>query len=446
VFNFGKTSATAEIFEELSLPGVTSKGQAKHLARWHLAQTKLRPEVYTLNVDFEYLVCNRGDLVRVAHDVPLWGTGTGRITSISGNTLTLSEPLTLVAGTQYQIRIRTNVVSSAAGAANSLLYQLAPVATTGTYSTVTTTTTVTSAVESDNLYMLGEIAKESQELVVLSIEPSDNTSARLTLADYSPVIYTLDMNSDDDLPSRDPNIDGGSNPAVLNTITQAPIIAGTSSGSSLAEEIATGTFQNVLLISFGNVPALSEAAQKIQVQIVLGDTDFSSGSLFGTYLIDKSAGSLTVTGLKTLTIYKIRARYTNATGSISGPWSPIFYTTSTGKVDNTYTVQTLILDLDTTFVTAVPATDLNKPPNFKTFEYRLYKDTGTEDFWELDVISNNIQVIQTPDRARFDLLKMPLPRISETGITYRVACRALDNNNNYSPESALGTIVIATIK
>jgi hypothetical protein len=446
VFNFGKTSATAEIFEELSLPGVTNARQAKHLARWHLAQTKLRPEIYTLNVDFEYLVCNRGDLVRVAHDVPLWGTGTGRIVEINGNTLTLSEPLTLVAGTQYQIRIRTNVVSSAPGATNSLLYQLIPVSTTGTYNTVTTTSAISGGVEVDNLYMLGEIAKESQELVVLSIEPSDNTSARLTLADYSPEIYTLDLNSEDDLPSRDPNITGDSNQAVLNTITQAPIIVGASSGSALAEEIATGTFQNVLLISFGNVPALSEAAQKMQVQVVLGDSDFSSGSLFGTYLLDKSTGSLSLTGLKTLTIYKIRARYTNASGTISGPWSPIFYTTSTGKVDNDYIVESLIVELDDVNITAVPATTLDKPADFKTFEYRLYKDTGNEDFWELDPATNGILVVQTTETARFNLLNVPQPRISTAGVTYRVACRAMDNNNNYSAQSALGTIVIATIK
>jgi hypothetical protein len=194
------------------------------------------------------------------------------------------------------------------------------------------------------------------------------------------------------------------------------------------------------------VPALSEAAQKIQVQVVLGDTDFSSGSLFGTYEIDKSAGSLSLTGLKTLTIYKIRARYINATGSISGPWSAIFYTTSTGKVDNDYIVESLIVELEDIFITAVPATTLDKPADFKTFEYRLYKDTGNEDFWELDTVANNILVVQTTDVARFNLLDVPQPRISDAGVTYRVACRALDNNNNYSAESALGTIVIATIK
>jgi hypothetical protein len=446
VFNFGKTKATAEVFEELSLPGVTNARQAKHLARWHLAQTKLRPEVYTLNVDFEYLVCNRGDLVRVAHDVPLWGTSTGRIVSVSGSSITLSEPVYLTAGTQYQIRIRTNSPSTLSNSENSETYFLNPISASGTYTTITASQAFGGAVESDNLYMLGEIGKESQELVVLSIEPSDNTSARLTLADYSPEIYTINMNSDDDLPSFDPNISGGSNQSVLNTITQAPIIAGASSGSALAEEIASGTFQNVLLISFGNVPALSEAAQKIQVQVVLGDTDFSSGSLFGTYEIDKSAGSLNLTGLKTLTIYKIRARYINATGSISGPWSPIFYTTSTGKVDNDYIVESLIVELEDIFITAVPATTLDKPADFKTFEYRLYKDTGNEDFWELDTVANNILVVQTTDVARFNLLDVPQPRISDAGVTYRVACRALDNNNNYSAESALGTIVIATIK
>ncbi len=446
VFNFGKTKATAEVFEELSLPGVTNAKQAKHLARWHLAQTKLRPEVYTLNVDFEYLVCNRGDLVRVAHDVPLWGTGTGRIVSVSGSTITLSEPVYLTTGTQYQIRIRTNSPSTLPGSENSETYFLNPISASGTYTTLTASQAFGDAVESDNLYMLGEIGKESQELVVLSIEPSDNTSARLTLTDYSPEIYTINMNSDDDLPSFDPNISGGSNQSVLNTITQAPVIVGASSGSSLAEEIATGTFQNVLLISFGNVPALSEAAQKIQVQVVLGDSDFSSGSLFGTYLLDKSTGSLSLTGLKTLTIYKIRARYINATGSISGPWSPIFYTTSTGKVDNDYIVDSLIVELEDIFITAIPATTLDKPADFKTFEYRLYKDTGNEDFWELDPATNGILVVQTTDVARFNLLNVPQPRISTAGITYRVACRALDNNNNYSAQSALGTIVIATIK
>jgi hypothetical protein len=447
IFNFGKTSATAEIFEELSLPGVTNEKQARHLARWHLAQTKLRPEVYTLNVDFEYLVCNRGDLVRVAHDVPLWGTSTGRIVLKSTSTLKLSEPVNLVAGTQYQIRVRTNTVSAQSGASNSELLVLTPITTTGVVDTITLTAPVPASVEADNLYMLGEIAQESQELVVLSVEPSDNLSARLTLADYSAEIYTLDMNSDDELPAFNANITGQSNQAVLNAITQAPVIVAATSSSSLAEEISTGTFQNILILSFGNVPELSEAAQRIQVQVVLGDTDFASGSLFGIYEIDKSAGSLSISGLRTLTIYKVRARYANATGSISGPWSPVFYTASTGKVENNYTVQQISIDLEGTYLVAKPSQDLQKPADFKVYEYRLYKDSGIEDFWDIAPnVENNIKVVQSQGEARFNLLDIPLPRISEVGVNYRIACRALDNSNNYSATSAFGAIVVTTIR
>ena len=445
VCNFGKTQQTAEIFEELSLPGVTNATQARRLARWHLAQTKLRPETYTLNADFEYLVCGRGDLVRVSHDIPLWGTGSGRVAAKTGSVLGLTEQVYLEAGKTYQIRIRLNTISVTPNSDSALL-TLAPITTSNWYSSVTLTAAVPASVEVDNLYMIGELAKESQQLVVLGVEPSSNLSARLTLADYSPEIYSINLDSEAELPSFNPNITGSSTSTVQNTITQAPLITGANSGSSLAEEIATGTFQNVLLVSFANVANLTAQAQKIQVQVVLGDQEFDSANLFGVYTVDKSAASLSLTGLKTLTIYKIRARYTNATGSVSGPWSEIFYTTSTGKTDNEYTVQSLIVQLDDVFITAVPATVLNKPTDFKTFEYRLYKDTGNEDFWELDPATNGILVIQTSDTARFSLLNVPQPRISTAGVTYRVACRALDNNNNYSAQSALGTIVIATIK
>ena len=445
VYNFGKTQATAEIFEELSLPGVTNARQAKHLARWHLAQTKLRPETYTLNADFEYLVCSRGDLVRVSHDVPLWGTGTGRIDAKSGSTLGLSEQVYLEASKTYQIRVRLNTISVTAGSDSALL-TLAAITTSGWYSTITLSAAVPASVEVDNLYMIGEIAKESQQLVVLSVEPSSNLSARLTLADYSPEIYALDMDSNTELPAFNANITGSSTSTVQNTIIYSPIIVGGTSSSAIAEEISTGTYQNVLLLSIANAAGVTSQAEKIQVQVVLGDQEFDSGSLFGTYSIDKAAGSLSITGLKTLTIYKIRARYMNNSGSISGPWSETYYTTAQGRVENTYVVPSIDLDLENTYIVASPSLTLSKPTDFFTYEYRLYKDTGTEDFWDIDTTTNNIMVVQSAGQGRFDLLKMPQPRISASGVTYRVACRTLDRSNNYSNASALGTIVVKTIQ
>ena len=446
VFNYGKTLATAEVFEEISLPGVTNAQQAKHLARWHLAQLKLRPEIYTINTDFEYLVCTRGDLVRVSHDVPLWGTGTGRLKAIGTNTLGLTEPVYLTAGKTYQIRVRTNT-PSVTNANNSTLKTLTAITVSDWYSTVTLTTNIITAdnLEIDNLYMLGEISKESQQLIVLSIEPTTNTAAKITLTDYSPEIYAINVSSEVALPSYSPNITVKSNQAVLNNITQAPIINSAISDSLKSEEISKGVYQNILTLSFGNVPGLVEYAQKIQTQVVLGDTEFTD-SLNGAYTIDKSAGSLAITGLKTLTIYKIRARYTNATGSISGPWSDTLYTTSNGKTDNLYSVTDLSIDLEGRYIIVVPTALSNVPDNVKTYEYRLFKDSGTGDFWDLDITTNNILVSQSLSQGKFNLLDVALPRISQTGITYRIACRPVDNNNNYGATSALGTIVVKTIQ
>lgn len=82
VYNNGKNASNAEIFEEINLPGITDYTLATKHARWHLAQAALRPELFTLNTDLEYLVCNRGDRVRVLHDVPLWGISSGRINGL----------------------------------------------------------------------------------------------------------------------------------------------------------------------------------------------------------------------------------------------------------------------------------------------------------------------------------------------------------------------------
>lgn len=79
VYNDGYSSANATLIEGLQLPGVTTALAIHKHARFHLAQLKLRSEFYTLNVDWEHLICTRGDLVRVAHYTPMWGLATGRI-------------------------------------------------------------------------------------------------------------------------------------------------------------------------------------------------------------------------------------------------------------------------------------------------------------------------------------------------------------------------------
>jgi sulfur carrier protein ThiS len=445
VYAEGKTASTAKLYEELQLPGVTNQPQAEYLAKWHFAQLKLRPETYTLNVDFEYLVCTRGDIVRVSHDVPLWGTGTGRINSLSTSTvnsqlrtnIALNEEIYLDSTKIYVIRIRTN-------ANTSITYTLIQVASTGYYSTVSVLGTLSGSIAADNLIMLGELNKDSQQLVVLSIEPSSNTSAKLTLTDYSPQIYLENFTNQ----VYTANITGSNSPIVLNTITDIPVINSAKSESVDAEAISQGIFTNILKISITHPAGLVVLAEKMQLQLVESDASMPDNSL-NLIIVDKTAGGFDIKGLKSYQGYKFRVRYSNAAGTICGPWSDIKYSVMQGKITNTMSTPAISVSLDDHYLVVTPADKTAvSDDSFFAFEYRVYKDSGSSsvDFWDtVSTINSNIKVVQSTDDGRIDLLGFSTPRMSEAGVQYRVACRIVDQNNNYTATSTLSSFIVKTI-
>lgn len=437
VYNNGKNSSNAAIFEELRLSGVTNKAQAEYFAKWHFAQLLMRPETYTFNTDFEYLVCNRGDWVKVAHDVPMWGTGTGRIVDISngGLTLKLSESIKLTAGTSYVIRIRTNASSN-----NSKLKNLAAITTTGYYDTINLSSSVSAdGVLVDNLFMLGEINKETQDLIVISIEPTGNTSARLTLVDYSPDIYNEAFTN----LVYDANITGKSVSVGTNSILYPPIITAMVSDNDINEQISVGNYQNILLVSFANPIKLSQYATKIELQIVLANSEFSDNSSTNSYITNKDSGSITVRNLTTGASYKVRARYTNADGTLTGPWSGVQYVVANGRSTNTSGITSMTAKRSRRFLNIVPYV-ATKPNDFKYFEVRVFKDPGTGDFW--DNTSADIKKVTFTGTTSIDLKEFPTPRLSDApGTQYRVACRVVDNAGNYSSTSSLLTVLLTKI-
>lgn len=452
----------AQLFEELSLPGVTNAAQAINFARWHLAQLKLRPETYTLNADFEYLVCTRGDLVKVSHDVPLWGTGTGRIKSITTSTtdatksiVVLDESIAMNSSKSYIMRVRTNYRTNDNTGIISTTKIISGITTNDYYDTFEVPLiTVGDQIEVDNLCMIGEVNKETQDLVVLSIDTQSNTSAKITLTDYSPQMYTADLAND--LLVYDTNITPRTAEIYKNTINYAPTIVSAISNYSLAEEISTGIYQNVLLISFATptysntqVDPLMESATQIEIQIIRSNADFSDTSSVISGRIPKTQSSYTAHGLLTDTIYKIRARYTNDIGNISGPWSDILFVANNGNNTNTFSASTLYLDLDDVNLVATP-TNITKPSDFDHWEFKIYKDTGSADFWDITpTLTDGISDIQTVtgyESGRFDLRNQHKPIISTSGVNYRVACRAVDRNGNYSDTSTINSILVKTIQ
>lgn len=374
--NIGYTEETATIIEEISLPGITNKAAAIKHARWHLAQLRLRPEVYSLNSDFEYLVCNRGDVVRVSHDVPMWGTGTGRINArVNANTITIDEPVYLEANKSYNIRIRT-----AAGL--SVLKTIAPITTTQYYTTIAlhtnatlypnnTVTTLEAA--SGNLFMIGELNRESQELVVLTIEPMGNTSARLTLTDYSPQIYAVDNSSEYPIPNYDPNLTQLPE-KLIDTITQVPQINVSQivSNESVLTVTSSGQLISNIRVPFNNLKDQSKLTTQIEVQYdyVANQSD----TLQFSTTVDVLAGNAVLTNVEDGVQYKIRARYLTDSG-IRGPWSSTVTHTVVGKTTPPSAVTNFTYTLDT--ATGKLQLKWDQIPDLDRNEYEV-RDTNTD--------------------------------------------------------------------
>ena len=449
VYNYGYGPTTsgsvkgAELFEQLSLPGVTNIDQGIRLARWHFAQLKLRPETYTVNVDFEHLVCTRGDKVKISHSVPLWGVGSGRLgtgvgDSITGTTLTLREPVLLTSGTTYTILIRTNYLTNTTGS-GSVSRTFTYSGTTGYTTTITVPTiALADGVESDNLFMIGLSTVSTQECIVIGVEPSGNYSARLTLVDYSPDIYTMDLSG---LIVYNPNITTNNIPLIKNTITKAPIINSITSSSAVSSEISPGNYQNKAIVSFTNPSDLPAIATRVQFDIIEGSIPAFSSNPGQIHITNKETSTYTFDGLTSGLKYKIRARYLGNTNEISGPWSIDYAFTNDGKNKNFNDSPTLGIDLETTYIVVDPVV-ANQPSDFKAYAYRLYKSTVTTDLWNTTPI---IPEVQSQGQGRLDLSNVPIPRISESGIDYKVECRILDKTNNYSETSTYATIKIKTI-
>lgn len=188
----GTVAATE--YETMSFPGFTDVGQVVREARYRIAARRLRPEVYEMNSEWEFIACTRGDLVRVTHDVPQWGTGWGTVTSVVGAVVGLSHGVTMESAHSYAVRFRSQ--------AGADVYRTVTL-DVGEKVSITLASAPTGIVPGD-LFQFGELAPgPSVDLLVLGIYPEDGLVARLLLVDYSPAIFTADTGS---IPAFDPRM------------------------------------------------------------------------------------------------------------------------------------------------------------------------------------------------------------------------------------------------
>ena len=443
VYNSGKSESNAELFESIQLPGVTKKSLVIDHARWHFAQAKLRPEAYRLNTDIEYLVCNRGDRVKVSHDVPMWGGGTGRIKDrISTTEFTLDEEIYIDVSKRYTIRVRSSTGASIEREVDKTGLS------TGYYTSVKILIAATAAqINSSDLYMFGELGQESQDLIVLNIEPSSNKTASITLVDYG-VNSSYNIFTDYATLTESTVFDTkitlpGKDLRSSFTNTDVPNITLIASDESAARLLSTGVYEQRIKISYTNPQELPKGTEMIECSYYLQGTSTLINA--STFKEKYNSGSIYISGVVKGEVYKIKLRYV-ATDGRTGPWtSELTHTVGTFKTYST--VDSVYLDLNTHFLdmSAISNTPIN-PALFKHYEYRIYRDSGTTDFWNIVPDSTNeIKVVKSTGATRQSLLDFTAPRLSEAGITYRVACRTVDIHDNYSDTSALASLKIKTI-
>ena len=397
VYDAAKSEATAELFESIQLPGVTNAATVEKHARWHFAQMKLRPEIYTLNADIEYLVCNRGDRVKVTHDVPMWGLGSGRIkTKISDTILELDEPVIVTQAGNYNIRVRTvtgtgtasaqvasataqiknsydvtaySVASSAVtltlndthaiqigdiinvntsvGNINTTVAEIKSVtsttitynkggvadvagATTGTakvtdsYYTFVKLTSAIAAADYGDLFLYGELNTESEDLIVLSVEPTGGAkSARLTLVDYG---VTPSYNIFTQYENQTNAVKFLSNitlpPTLLiDSMGEAkPLIttANIKSDESVMELISPGVFRYRLSVPYTVSTDVPSTLASVEGQINFASTSSDIGVTSEIAVFDN--GTISFTDVQEGVRYKVRLRYVGKDGR-TGKWT-----------------------------------------------------------------------------------------------------------------------------
>jgi len=419
VYATANSASNAALLESISVPGVTKLSQAKDHARWHMAQANLRPERYSLNTDIEYIVCNRGDRVKVMHDVPMWGLGSGRIKNrLSDLTFELSEELPMQAGVSYSIRVRGKTGSST-------VRQIQSKPLDGYYDEITITVSASdSEIDNDDLFLFGENQQEAQDCIVLSIEPQDNKTARLTLVDYG---VTSSYNIFTDYLSYTNSIAFESQISIAPKLLiqsfgdKVPTITGIISDERVMQKIAAGVFQYNMQVSYTNAAELPAKVAMVEFQWDYSTAidDYGSRSKQVKY----NTGSVLIPDVDEGSTLKVRCRYVGEDGR-TGMWSTYSTNTIVGKTTPPSQVQGFAVAADLSISKLRLTWVTNPEPDIKLYEIR------TDLNW-----SNPVNLVFKGDAT--SCLDTP----AAAGVLKTYYIKALDYSDNYSDDHSTATFI-----
>lgn len=374
VYDDGYDESNATTYHVIDLPGQTDPDNVYKLARHYMAAARLRPEIFTFETDIEHLVALRGDLCRLTHDVARIGQISGRVIGKIGNTLTFDDYFTTTSGQSYTFRFR-------ASDGSSIVKTLAASASETTNSRTFTDTT---GIAVGDLFMFGDSASESLQVLITAIEYLDDIAARITCVPYSPAVYS----SADTIPPyvsliSDPvsvSFIGPPTPTISRVISDETVLQVTSGGAvvpSIFVYVQPGK------TSAGNGKATATEFYQARFRRS-GSTD--PFTYMGYTPVDSP--SLMVQPVETGQSYDIDVRAIGATGTTSG-WAQIAGHVVIGTSSRPPAVTTFGLNTigDHTYV---EWTYDNIPLDVTLYEIRYSPDQNTTVWSEMTTLSASV--------------------------------------------------------
>lgn len=320
----GYDDTNATVFEEIQSVGITDPDQAWKLGMYFYRAAILRPERFSVDMDFEYMVCIRGDYVKLAYDVVKLGIRYGRIASVtvdgSGNATALvtDETLPFDSGVKYALGIRrkdgtyivVGITSSDGGS--------------GLYNNINLDS-ATPGVNAGDLFIFGEQGKETLDVKVRSIAPAGGMTATLTL-----VPAAFDIWDFDDTPTYDPGITNP--PDVTKLPPTTPTIDWVDSGTDALYRDLDGNLKVSIMIGYSQSGGNKIPTELVEVRWRPIDT--------GEWLYQQEpwGSSIRLTEVEQGVTYELQIRSWSVYRQVS-EWSSVWIETVEGKLEPPSDVQ-----------------------------------------------------------------------------------------------------------
>lgn len=178
-----------EKIQKVDLWGITNSVQARRIGMYNYGCLKNRPFIHSIELDIEYLTCNKGDWIQYAGDIALTGSAQGRITALIFNEdlcigIRIDEPVETDPNKQYAVRIRkydgTILLKNVAAVQQpNMIYFSEPF-------------NENDIPREGDIYAFGIRGYEVIDLIITDIQPQANFTAALTCVEYSPEIFKVD--------------------------------------------------------------------------------------------------------------------------------------------------------------------------------------------------------------------------------------------------------------